>query len=110
MIAHDYLAKSLNAMARAHHMSSMAGHLGASLVAGYFVGEQRPDLDPEVVRGIEDDLGRVMRGESVFGKKMSKKATLSPPELFEAFPKQKPDETLIDGIAETLAKSIDQPR
>lgn len=110
MIAHDYLSKGLNAMARAHHMSSMAGHLGASLIAGYFVGEQRPDLDPEVFRGIKDDLGRVMRGESVFGKKMSKKATLSDPELFEAFPKQKPDESLIDGIAETLEKSIDEPR
>lgn len=33
-----YLEKGLNALARAHHMSSMAGHLGASLIAGYYVG------------------------------------------------------------------------
>ena len=110
MIDFKYLSKGLNALARAHHMSSMAGHLGASVIAGYFVGEQRPDLDPKVYKGIEDDLDRVMRGESVFGKRMSRKSTLADPELFEAFPKQKPDETLIDGIAEELEKSIDQPR
>lgn len=110
MIDFKYLSKGLNALARAHHMSSMAGHLGASVIAGYFVGEQRPDLDPEVYKGIENDLDRVMRGESVFGKRMSRKSTLADPELFEAFPKQKPDETLIDGIAEELEKSIDQPR
>ncbi len=51
-----YLEKGLNALARAHHMSSMAGHLGASLIAGYYIGEQRPNLDPEVTKGIEGDL------------------------------------------------------
>jgi hypothetical protein len=110
MIDFEYLSRGLNAMARAHQMSSMAGHLGASLVAGYFVGEQRPGLEPEVYAGIEDDLVRVMRGESVFGKKMSKNARIADSELFEPFPKQKPDETLIDGIAEALAKNIDEPR
>lgn len=106
----SYLEKGLNALARAHHMSSMAGHLGASFIAGYFIGEQRPNLDPKVYKGIEDDLERVIRGKSVFGKKMSKKSKLTDAELFEAFPKQKPDETLIDGIAEGLAKSINKPR
>lgn len=110
MIDFEYLSKGLNAMARAHQMSSMAGHLGASLVAGYFVGEQRPGMEPEVYVGIEDDLERVMRGESVFGKRMSKNSKLADSELFVAFPKEKPDETLIDGIAEALAKNIDQPR
>lgn len=110
MIDFDYLSKGLNAMARAHHMSSMAGHLGAAVVAGYFVGEQRPDLDPEVYRGIEGDLERIIRGESVFGKKMSKKSALADPELFEPFPEEKPDETLVDGIAEALAKNISKPR
>ncbi|APZ93375.1 hypothetical protein [Fuerstiella marisgermanici] len=109
-IAESFLSSGLNALARAHHMSSMAGHLGASLIAGYFVGEQRPNLDPSVYEGIEGDLARVIRGESVFGKKMSKKSTLSDAELFEPFPKQKPDETLIDGIAEGLEKGIDKPR
>lgn len=110
MIKFTYLSKGLNALARAHQMSAMAGHLGASLVAGYFVGELRPDLDPEVCKGIEGDLERVMRGESVFGKKMTKSAKIEDSELFAPFPNQKPDETLIDGIAEALEKSIDQPR
>ena len=106
----SYLGRGLNALARAHHMSSMAGHLGASLIAGYFVGRQRPKLAPEVFAGIEGDLRRVMDGKSVFGKTMSKKSKLNDPELFEPFPKQKPDESLIDGIAEGLEKGIDKPR
>ena len=110
MIDFEYLSRGLNALARAHNMSAMAGHLGAALVAGYFVGEQRPDLDPEVYKGIENDLDRVMRGESVFGAKMTKKSKLADAELFEAFPKQKADERLIDGIAEALEKSIGEPR
>lgn len=110
MIPFDYLSKGLNALARAHHMSSMAGHLGASLIAGYFVGEQRPDLDAEVYEGVEGDLERVIAGESVFGRRMSKKAALSDAELFEPFPRQKPDESLIEGIAEALANNIGRAR
>ncbi|WP_206036378.1 hypothetical protein [Crateriforma spongiae] len=105
-----YLEWGLNALARAHHLSSMAGHLGASLIAGYYVMGQHPNLGPQVEEGIRDDLRRVMRGESVFGKRMSRKAKLTDAELFEPLPKQSADETLIDGIAEALEKSIDQPR
>lgn len=110
MLDFEYVSKGLNAMARAHHMSSMAGHLGAAVVAGYFVGEQRPDLDPEVCEGIRGDLERVMNGRSVFGKRMSKHAKLEDSELFAPFPKEKPDESSIDGIAETLEASIEKPR
>ena len=88
----------------------MAGHLGASVIAGYFVGEQRPNLDPAVYQGIEGDLDRVMSGESVFGKKMSKNARLTDAELFAPFPRQKPNEDLIDGIADALSKSIQKAR
>ena len=110
MIKFDYLSKGLNALARAHHLSSMAGHLGASVVAGYFVWEQRPDLEPEVYRGIEGDLERVMRGESVFGKKMTKHSKMADPELFADFPSEKPNENLIDEIASALQKNIGQLR
>lgn len=110
MISFEYLSKGLNALARTHHMTSMSGHLGAAVVAGYFVGEQRPDLDPAVYRGIEADLDRIMRGESLFGKKMAKRSKLADAELFEPFPKQKADKTLIDGIAEALQKNITKPR
>lgn len=110
MVAYQYLSMGLNALARAHHMKSMAGHLGAAVIAGYFVGEQRPNLDSKVYQGIEDDLERIMRGESVFGKRMYKNSKLADRELFEPFPKQKPDETLIDGVAESLEKNIGSPR
>ena len=106
----SYLVKGLNALARAHRMSAMAGHLGAAVVAGYFIGKQRPDLDPEVYKGIEADLDRVMGGESVFGSKMTKNSKIADSDLFEAFPKEKPNESLIDGIAEALEKNIKTPR
>lgn len=106
----SYLEQGLNALARAHYMSSMAGHLGAALIAGYFIGKQRQNLDPDVCRGIQSDLQRVVSGESVFGKQMSKDSKLTDSELFEPFPKQTPDATLIDGIAEGLEKGIDKPR
>ena len=105
-----YLEKGINALARAHHMSSMAGHLGASLIAGFYIGVQRQNLPSEVIQGIEGDLQRVIHGESVFGKRMSKNSKLTDQELFEPFSHQTPDESLIDGIAESLAQSIDQPR
>ena len=79
-------------------------------MAGYFIGEQRPDLDPEVNKGIEGDLDRVMGGESVFGSKMTKNSKIMDSELFEDFPKEKPNESLIDGIAEALEKNIKTPR
>ena len=110
MIDFHYLSMGLNALARCHQMTSMAGHLGAAVVSGYFIGEQRPGLDPQVYRGIEGDLERIMRGESVFGKRMAKKSKLADPELFEPFPKEKGDESLIDGIAEALEKNITKPR
>ena len=106
----SYLLKGLNALARAHRMSAMSGHLGASLVAGYFIRKQRPNLDPEVYKGIEGDLDQVMTGQSVFGSKMTKSSKLTDSALFEAFPKEKPDESLVDGIAEALAKNITTPR
>jgi hypothetical protein len=49
MIDFDYLPKGLQAMARAHRVSTMSGHLGAAVVAGYFIGEQHPDLDDKVI-------------------------------------------------------------
>lgn len=111
MIDYRYLSSGVYALARAHLMkNSMAGHLGAAVVAGYFIGEQRPDLAPETVAGIEDDLERVMRGESVFGKKMAKSSPVSDAELFEPFPKEKPQENLIDAIAEALGEGIAKPR
>ncbi len=108
MVDFDYLPKGLYAMARAHRVSTMSGHLGAAVVAGYFIGEQHPDLDEKVYEGIEAELDRIIRGESVFSPK--KDAALNAPAMFEPFPREQPKEDLIDGIADALSHNINRAR
>ena len=108
MVDFDFLAKGLYAMSRAHHVNTMAGHLGAAVVAGYFISEQNPDLDAKVYQGIESELNRIMSGESVFSP--TKNAAISVAEMFEPFAKEQPKENLIDGIADDLSDNIDQTR
>ncbi len=108
MIDLDYLAKGLNSLARAYHVNTMAGHLGAALIAGYCITENFPNLDEKVCAGIEAELDRIIRGQSGFGPKKS--ASVSVDEMFEPFPKQRSQENLIDGIADALANNIDQTR
>ncbi|MEZ6123580.1 MAG: hypothetical protein R3C49_10430 [Planctomycetaceae bacterium] len=108
MIAFDYLPKGLCALARAHQVSAMSGHLGAAVVAGYFIGERHPDLDDRVSTGIEAELDRIIRGESVFSPK--KNAAISAAAMFEPFPKEVPQENLIDAIADALSRNIDRAR
>ncbi len=64
----------------------MSGHLGAAVVAGYFIGEQHPDLDDKVYAGIESELERIIHGESGFSPK--KKAALNATAMFEPFPNE----------------------
>ena len=104
----DYLAKGLYAMARAHLVNPMAGHLGAGIVSGFFITENQPNLDEYVCSGIEAELDRIIRGQSTFSPK--KNAAISVAEMFDSFPKQSPQENLIDGIADALARNIDQTR
>lgn len=104
----SYLAKGLAALARAHRSNSMSGHLGAAVIAGHFISQQHPDLDEQVYRGIETELERIMAGESVFSPKSN--AGVSVAEMFESFPDESSDESLIDGIAEALADNISETR
>ena len=108
MVGFDYLAKGLYAMSRAHHVNTMAGHLGAAVVAGYFIAEQHPDLDARVYQGIEAELNRIIHGESVFSPR--KNAAISVAEMFEPLAKERSKENLIDGITDALADNIDQTR
>ena len=55
MINHTYLQKGLLATARSHQAGSMAGHLGASVLAGYYLGEDYPDLPTAVMKGIQGE-------------------------------------------------------
>lgn len=108
MVNYDYLVKGLWALARAHRVNTMAGHLGAAVMSGYFISEQHADLDPAVYRGIESELDRIIAGESVFSPKPN--AALSAREMFAPFPHERADESLIDGIAEALSNNINRPR
>ena len=108
MISFDYLPQGLYAMARAHRVNTMSGHLGAAVIAGYFIGEQHPELDERVTAGIEAELERIIRGESVFSPK--KDANLNAPAMFKPFAQENSNEELIDGIADALSHNINRPR
>ena len=58
MIEFRYLQTGLTGMAQAHRANTMAGHLGAAVVAGVFFCEDHPDLPPEVARGYVSRIGR----------------------------------------------------
>lgn len=63
MVAYHYLERGVAGLGRAHLAGSMSGHLGSALLAGYFLGEMKPDLDPAVHFAIERDLERILGGE-----------------------------------------------
>jgi len=104
----SYLVKGLNHLARVHlRKGSMSGHLGAAMIGGYFFRQEHPNLDDEVYKGVEADLDYIVgsptdqsRDENGFTRA----------EMMASFPKEKPDETLIDGIAEALEAGIRKPR
>ena len=109
MVNFDYLYKGLCGLANAHKASSMAGHLGAALVAGYFVSEELPDLDDGVYRGVERELDRVLSGGETFWWN-AKKTGITTEELFAAVADgpSKPDST--KAIATALTRNIGKTR
>ena len=72
MIDHTYLQKGLLATARSHQAGSMAGHLGASVLAGYYLGEDYPDLPKAVMEGIQGELQRIIQGEEALWTSIAK--------------------------------------
>jgi hypothetical protein len=109
MVKFEYLYRGLCGMARAHQASSMAGHLGAAVVAGYFFGEDNLELDSRVYAGIQRDMDRIIHGDEGFWYN-TKKVGISIPQLFEPFPDEDPDEALIPTIAAALTKNINKTR
>jgi hypothetical protein len=109
MIDFDYLYKGICGLANAHKAGTMAGHLGAAVVAGYFFGEDQSDLPEEIFKGIEGELKRVIAGEEGFWFN-TKKAGLTPTDLFKPLPKQDSNEDLITSIATALQKNVGQTR
>ncbi|MGC9347591.1 MAG: hypothetical protein ACP5JG_05585 [Anaerolineae bacterium] len=109
MIDLGYAYKGLCGLARAHHANTMAGHLGAALIAGYFVGEQHRDLDDAVYLAIEADLDRIVGGaESIWFD--PEKAGITIGEMFKPFPREGAQPERIDIIPEALCANIDRTR
>ena len=109
MVDFDYLYQGLCGLARAHRANAMAGHLGAALVAGYFFGEEHPDLPEEVFSAIENDLNQIKQGAEPIWYNQSKTG-ITVPELFAPFPQEAPSTTAADDIAAALTKNIGQTR
>ena len=64
-VRREYFEKGLSGLSRAHLVNPMTGHLGAALVAGYLFSQDHHELDGRVHAGIEKELDRILKGESV---------------------------------------------
>ena len=102
MVDFEYLYRGLCGLANAPRAGSMAGHLGAAVTAGYFLGEDHPELDPGVYAAIERDLNRITGGEESIWFD-PKKAGITAEELFKPLPKEEGRSATVDKIAEALA-------
>jgi hypothetical protein len=109
MIDFQYLYKGICGLANAHKAGTMAGHLGAAVVAGYFFGEDQNELPDQVYRGIEGELERIIAGEEGFWFN-AKKAGITPTQLFAPFPEDEPQAESIDSIVTALQRNVDETR
>lgn len=105
MIDFQYLYTGICGLARAHKGGTMAGHLGAAVVAGYFFGEDQSELPDGVFAGVEGELDRVIAGEEGFWFD-AQKAGVTPTELFEPFPDEPAEPETIASIVAALQKNV----
>ncbi len=105
MIDFQYLRKGVCALANAHRAGTMAGHLGAATVTGYFFGEDHSELPDEVFQAMEGELDRVIAGEEAIWFN-ARKAGITPNELFASFPEEDPEPESISSIADALEANI----
>lgn len=109
MIDFDYLYKGLCGLANAHRAGTLAGHLGAAVTAGYFIGEDLSDVKDAVHKGVEKELDRIIGGEEAIWFN-AKKVGIKVGELFKVFPKEKSQEKLISTITTALSRNISKTR
>ncbi len=109
MIEFQYLQTGIRGLANAHKAGTMAGHLGAAVVAGYFIGEDQSDLPAEVFRGIEGELKRIIAGEEAIWWN-AKQAGITPADLFLPLPKEDSQPDAIASIADALRKNVGETR
>lgn len=105
MVDFGYLYRGLCGLSRAHRANSMAGHLGAAVVAGYFYGEDNAGLPPDVGTAIGGYLDRVVAGEEGLWFD-SDRAGITVSEMFRDAATEDPDSSLIVGIPKALAGNI----
>lgn len=109
MIEFDYLQTGIFGLANAHKAGTMAGHLGAAIIAGYFFGEDQGDLPDEVFRGVEGEIIRIIAGEEAIWRN-AKKAGVTPADLFKPLPKEESKPDTIKTIADALQKNVGELR
>jgi len=109
MVEFEYLYRGLCGLAQSHRASALAGHLGAAVAAGYFFGEEHPDLDERVTDAVQGELDRIIAGEEGIWFNQQR-AGITITELFEALPEAEPQPNRINLIADALAENIDQTR
>ena len=109
MIDFQYLPTGIYGLANAHKAGTMAGHLGAAVVAGYFFGEDQSDLPEEVFQGVEGELKRIIAGEEAIWWNV-KQSGITPADLFQPFPNEDAKPDAIKTIGEALRKNVGEPR
>ncbi|MFZ9823145.1 MAG: hypothetical protein ACO3GX_10510 [Gemmataceae bacterium] len=105
MIDFQYLQTGIYGLANAHKAGTLAGHLGAAVVAGYFFGEDHSELPDEVFRGIEGEIKRIIAGEEAIWWN-AKQAGITPDDLFQPLPKEETKPDTIQTIADALQKNV----
>jgi hypothetical protein len=109
MIDFQYLQTGIHGLANAHKVGTLAGHLGAAVAAGYFLGEDQSDLPDAVCRGIEGEIDRVIAGEEVIWWNATR-AGITPADLFKPLPQEEPKPDTIPTIADALRKNVGELR
>lgn len=109
MIDFNFLYQGICGLANAHQAGTMAGHLGAAVAAGYFIGEDHDQLPIGVLRGIEAELQRIISGEEAIWFN-AKQAGVTPTGLFKPFSEATANEDSIRTLVLALQKNIGKMR
>jgi len=109
MLDIEYLQTGIHGLANAHKAGTMAGHLGAAVTAGYFISEDQSELDDSVFAGVEGEMKRIIAGEEDIWWNV-KESGITPADLFEPLPDEKPTPEDITTIAVALRKNVGQTR
>ncbi len=109
MIDFKYLYQGVCGLANSHPLGTMAGHLGAAVATGYFIGEDHGDLPAPVTQGIEAELERVIAGEEAIWFNV-KKTGVKPKDLFKAFPEEPAKPESIKSLATALQGNVGKLR